>query len=118
VSVEQDLKELLQSLVGNRVYPDVAPAAAALPRMTYQQVGGESVQFLERTAPSKKNGRFQINFWAAGRIEASSLALQAENRLLVATIFQVEALGAPVAIYEPDTKLYGTRQDWSIWSVR
>jgi hypothetical protein len=119
MSVEQDLKELLNPLAASRVFPDLAPAAAALPRITYQQIGGESISFLERTTlPSKKNGRFQINAWAETRIEAAALALQIENTMLLTGVFQTEAQGSPVAVYEPDTKLYGTRQDFSIWSAR
>lgn len=39
----------LQALVGGRCYPDVAPSAAALPRIVYQQVGGRSVPYTEGT---------------------------------------------------------------------
>lgn len=115
MTVEADLFAAIKSLTANRVYPDVAPVDAAKPYITYQQVGGEAVNFMESAAPGKRNGRFQINCWAETRVAAMSLARQAEDALIESTTLRAYVLGAPVAIYEEDTKLYGTRQDFSIW---
>lgn len=115
MTVEADIFNRLKTLVSNRVYPDVAPVGAAKPYITYQQVGGEGVNFMENAVPSKKNGRFQFNAWATTRAEAASLSRQVEDSLVTSPVLLATVMGAPVAIYEEDTKLYGTRQDFGIW---
>lgn len=118
MTVESDLYAALQSLVAGRVYPDVAPDGATTPYITYQQIGGKSTQYLESTLPDKKNGRFQVNVWATTRTSASALVLQVEAAIVGSMAFQSEAIGAHVSDYEPDTKLFGAMQDFSIWSAR
>lgn len=115
MTVEADIFNALKGLVSNRVYPDVAPEGAARPYITYQQVGGGAVNFVDPTIPSKRNGRFQINVWANTRAAASTLARQVEDALRATAALQTTVLSAPVASYEPDTKLYGTLQDFSVW---
>ena len=116
MSVESAIFDALRGFVNDRVYPDVAPKEVfALPRITYQQVGGQGVNFLDPSIPSKKNGRFQINVWAATRLQAAALARDAEDALRMVPTLQATVLGAAVAVYEADTELYGTRQDFSCW---
>lgn len=118
MTVEATLFTLLTSLVAGRVYPDVAEEGATRPYITYQQVGGQSVAYTEGALPTSKNGRFQLNAWATTRAGAAALSLQIEAALVAAPTLQVEPLGAPVALYEPDTRLYGAMQDFSVWSAR
>jgi len=108
------LKGLVQDADGTvRIFPDVAEFGTPPPYITYQQVGGAALNFLEAAPPGKRNGRFQLNCWAGSRIDASELGRQVEDALV--TALGAYVLGAAVAAYEPDTKLYGTRQDFSIW---
>lgn len=115
MTVESLLFSALGSLVANRVFPDVAPLNTAKPYLTYQQVGGTAVSFLESGIVGKRNGRFQINAWATTRLDAAALSRAVEDALVTSTPLRAYVLGAPVAIYEPETLLYGTRQDFSIW---
>lgn len=115
MSIETTLVSSLQALVAGRCYPDVAPELTARPYITYQQVGGAALNFIDPAVPSKKNGRFQINVWADSRAQAAPLAGQIEDALRAVPSLQTTVLGAPVATYEPDTKLRGTRQDFSFW---
>lgn len=115
MSLETDLYTALQALASGRMYPDVAPEGTALPYITYQQIGGQGVNFLDPTVPSKKNARVQINVWAGTRLAAANLARSIEDTLRGAASLQVSVLGALTALHEPDTGLYGTRQDFSIW---
>lgn len=115
MSVETVLFDTLKTLVSNRVYPDVAPDLTARPYITYQQVGGQGVNFIDPTVPSKKNARFQVNVWADTRSAAATLAGQIEGALRAAASLQTTVLGALVASYESDTKLRSTRQDFSFW---
>jgi hypothetical protein len=118
MTVESDIIAALSSLVTARVYPDAAPPTPTRPYIVYQQVGGEAPTFLERAVPSKKNGRFQVNVWATTRIQAAALAVQAETAMTTATAFQCKPLGAFISLYEEDTQLRGTTQDFSVWSTR
>lgn len=114
MSLESDIFDALKALVANRVYPDVAPAGAENPFIVYQQAGGEAVNFLEAGAPAKRNARMQIACWATTRLAAATLARQAEDAL-TASALKAFSIGALTAIYEEDTGLFGSRQDFSIW---
>lgn len=115
MSLESTLFDALKGLVGSRVFPDVAPENTTRPYITYQQVGGQAVNFLDTTVPSKKNARIQINTWADTRQSAAALSRQVEDTLRSVAALQTQALGAAVSIYEMDTKLRGARQDFSVW---
>lgn len=116
MSMEASIFAALQSLVSGRVYPDVAPEKAGKPYITYQQVGGEGVNFIDQaTVPSRKNARVQVNVWADTRLAASGLARQVEDTLRAVTALQVTVLGAATALYEKEAGLFGTRQDFSVW---
>ena len=116
MSAESIIFDTLRGLVADRVFPDVAPEGTARPYCTFQQVGGAVVNFIDGGIPSKRNGRYQINCWADTRLQAAMLARKAEDALRAALTLQTTVLGAPVAEYEEDTKLYGARQDFSLWT--
>lgn len=116
MTAESIIFDTLRGLVADRVFPDVAPEGTVRPYITFQQVGGAAVNFIDATLPSKRNGRFQLNVWADTRLQAALIARQVEDALRVAPALQTTVLGAPVADYEADTKLYGTRQDFSAWT--
>ena len=118
MSVESDIFNTLRGLVADRVFPDVAPFNTPRPYITYQQVGGEALSFVENDVPSKKHARFQISVWANTRAEASALVLQVEQAMLTASAFQARPLGAPIAAYDDDTDVRGAHQDFSVWSDR
>lgn len=110
------LQEALVQFAGGRVFPDVAPESTTRPYITWQQVGGESVNFIDSTVPGKKNARVQVNVWADTRLEAATLAELVEDMLRGVAALQTTVLGAPTSVYEPDTNLRGSMQDFSFWS--
>lgn len=114
MTVEADLLAVLDPLVAQRVYPDVGPDNVVMPYVTYQQVGGVPANFMSGV-PDKRNGRFQINVWSRTRVEAMSLIRQIEDAVRLSTVLLATTEGGAVAVYEPETKLYGARQDFSIW---
>lgn len=118
MTIEADIYTTLQGLVGGRCFPDVAPLTTVRPYITYTQIGGEAISYVENTLPSSKNGRFQVNVWADTRASASSTILLVEAALLTSSTFQARAVGAPSSGYEPDVPVYGSMQDFSIWSNR
>lgn len=116
MSVESVIFDTLKGLVANRVFPDIAPAGTARPYITYQQVGGEAVNFLDPTVPSKKRSRFQLNVWSDTRASVAALAIAVEDALRQVASLQTTVEGAPVASYEPETNLRGSLQDFSFIS--
>jgi hypothetical protein len=118
MSAESTLFTLLSSLVETRVYPDVAPEGSALPRIVYQQVGGQGLSFLDGTLPSKENGRMQIACWATTRAAAIALAKQVEVAVCGSSALQAIPLGARASDWEQDTGFYACRQDFSVWPSR
>lgn len=113
MSIEAAVFNALKGLVANRVYPDFAPDGATLPFITYQQVGGQAISFMDQANPDKRNARVQVNVWAASRSAASALSKQVEDALRFLPASTVT--GAAVSEYESALKLYGTRQDFSFW---
>lgn len=118
MSAEATLYTLLSGLVAGRIYPDVAPSGAGLPRIVYQQVGGVGLSFVDGAMPSKENGRMQIVCWAATRLAAINLAKQVEAAVCGSAALQATPLGARASDYEQDTNLYACRQDFSVWPNR
>ena len=118
MTVESSIYNALKGLVGNRVFPDVAPLATVKPFITYIQIGGEAVSFLERAVPSKQNGSFQIDCYADTRAATAALALQVESAMVTATTFQSKPVAAPSARYDSDMLIYSSTQDFSVWSDR
>ena len=118
MTVEASIVALLSPLVDGRVFSDVAPFETPRPYATYQQVGGHVITLVAKEVPSKQNGFFQVTVWADKRSEAAAVALQIEAALITATAFSAKPMAAPIARNEPDLKLYGSQQDFSIWSDR
>ena len=116
MTLEADLYALLSPLVAGRVYPDVGPNNAQPPYITFQQIGGQTLNYLGREIPTLRNARVQINVWAATRAQAMQTGRQAEDAMRTATAFQAAPLGAALARKDADDPLYGAQQDFSIWS--
>ncbi len=118
MTVESDIYTALKGLVSNRCFPDVAPISTVRPYITYTQIGGEALTFIGAEVPSKKHGRFQINVWADTRASASSVMLEVESAMTLDTAFQAKPIGAASSDYDHDMTLYGSMQDFSVWSQR
>ncbi len=118
MTVEADITSVLLELAVGPVYPDLAPANVARPFLVYQQVGGVAPVFLERAVPSKQNGRFQINVWSLTRKEAKAIAINIESAMVNSILFDAKPLSAPLSVYDEDTELRGSTQDFTIWSDR
>ncbi|MBR8084560.1 DUF3168 domain-containing protein [Burkholderia vietnamiensis] len=112
-SAEAIVYGALKLLAGGRIYPDVAPQLVVRPYVTYQAVGGQSTNYMSDT-DNLQNARIQVNAWADDRKTAIDLIQGAIAALTGEPIYATN-IGAPVSTYEPDTKLYGSRLDFSIW---
>ena len=117
MTMEEDLLAVLLT-VCPRAFCDFAPTDTPRPYVTYQQIGGAAVTFLDGARPSKRNAIMQINVWDDDRLEANALASQIEDALTAATQFQARPNGAFASDFDPDMERYGTRQDFDIWADR
>lgn len=115
MSLESDIFSALTSLASGRIYPDVAPNGATRPFVVYQQVGGQAFAFLENAAVGKRNASVQVSCWAATRAAANTLARSAEDAMVASAALRARPIGAFVAVFDEDTKLYGCQQDFSIF---
>ena len=115
--MEADLNTLLKAICP-RVFPDVAPSGTALPYVTWQGLGGESLSFLDNTTGDKRNTLMQISVWSTTRGESLSLIRQAEESICASSAWQVWPQGEAASTYEKDTKLYGSIQRFLIFAAR
>lgn len=60
------------AIAGQRVYPAPAPEAAALPNVTWQQIGDGSTR-VSSGMLNVRQTRVQVNVWADDRLEAINL---------------------------------------------
>ncbi|CAK0596609.1 Protein of uncharacterised function (DUF3168) [Burkholderia pseudomallei] len=112
-TAESIVYEAIKTLAAGGVYPDAAPIGAAHPFIVFQAVGGQSTNYMSNT-DNLQNARMQISVWADDRITAVNLMQSVIDALTPAPIYAV-TIGAPVSTWEFDTKLYGSRLDFSIW---
>lgn len=101
-----------------RVFQDFAPTNTPRPYVTFQQIGGETVEFLDRAVASKENAYVQVNVWADTRKEAKGTIQQIEVALVQATEFQASPQAAPSNDFDPDMDRYSSMQDFSVWADR
>lgn len=116
MTVEADILAVVQPLCA-RTFPDFAPVTTALPYCTFQQIGGEAVNYVDNTEPDRENAEFQVNVWAGTRKEAKALIKQIAAALRAASTFTARPTSAPVSDFDADMKRYGARQDFTVWSA-
>jgi hypothetical protein len=104
--------------VATRVFPDFAPVSTARPYVTYQQIGGQAVNMLDRIVPNKRNATIQVNVWSDTRAEAMTLIQGIEDAIRATTVFQGEPVSAAMGDFDADVPVYGANQDFSIWADR
>jgi len=117
MTLEEKLTALLKTICP-RVKPDFAPVNTERPYITYQQIGGEAPDFLDGAVPTVENAEIQINVWADSRSAAKGLMMRIEVALIQATALQASPVSASVSDFDVDIPVYGSRQDFSVWSNR
>lgn len=118
MTIEAKLNAALAGLVGGRLYPNLAPEAAAVPYIVFQQVGGAAVTYERDEVVNLRNGRFQIAVWSDRYQEAVSISQQAEAALITTADLQARPIGALVARVEANPRRHGAMQDFTIWDRR
>jgi hypothetical protein len=117
MSLESDLYTILVG-VTPRVFPDYAPVNTVRPYVTFQQIGGQAINFVDRLIPNKRNAEIQVNVWASTRQETLTLIQAIEDAIRMSTAVQGEPLSAPIMDFDADVPVYGAMQDFTIWDDR
>jgi hypothetical protein len=117
MSLETELTTVLSGICP-RVFPDVAPYGTQQPYITWQQIGGPALTYVEGALPDKRGALIQINVWDDRRIDANAMALQIEAALVAATSMQAQARSAFSASFDDADLARGTMQDFEIWAAR
>lgn len=108
--IESHIAARLGALAGGRVYPDIAPADAAAPRITWLAVGTVTGWVLSGWDGSQ-NASLQVDCWANTRLEAIQLGQQTFEALAQpGPGFTVGGAQRLPDDYEADTRLY--RVSW------
>ena len=116
--IGEKIFSILGPLVDNRVFPSDAPINTQKPYVIWQKIGGESIATLSGDIPDKQNSFIQIKVWDSSQLLASRLAQQIEDTLRTSAEIQASPQNEPIDLREADLGLYGTMQDFNIWSQR
>ncbi|HEY0063149.1 MAG TPA: DUF3168 domain-containing protein, partial [Telluria sp.] len=92
------------------------PEQTARPYITYQNVGGSPISFLDSTIPSKEFALVQVNVWADSRLAASDLGKIVEDTLRGTTALQTDIVTGRHATYDETTGYRGTMQDFRFFT--
>lgn len=114
MSMEEDLATLVEPLLAGGFWPDVADIDADLPYGTYNQVGGQTVDPIDGSAPGLWSARIQINVWAITRKQANE-KMRAIETTIRASPFNARPIGALRVDFNEVTKARGAMQDFEVW---
>lgn len=98
-----------------RSYPTVAPDSVTPPYVLWQQVGGIDYSALENVR-LMRHSLMQISVWGTSPASIGAIRDSIETALRQHATLVAKPSGAHRMLYEPDTKLHGTQQDWDIWT--
>lgn len=117
MSMETDMVALLRTLCST-VAPDAAPQGTAAPWVTWQLIGGQPQRYTEQAPADRRMSYVQINAWCSTRQASLTLIRAIEDALCASTAFEATPNAEPIADHEPDLKLYGMSQDFTIFAPR
>lgn len=106
----------LSTLVGARVYPDVAPQAVAKPYVVWQQIWSETAEDFDGPASASSLDIHQIQITSWADTAQKAISVQEQVRLAIETASAFDAWGEQQRSmgYESDTKLFGRQIDFFI----
>lgn len=112
MSIQDEIKNLLQSTAAGGAWGNAAPAAPTLPYITYSRTSVSPQNTLDG-ASNLRNTRLQISVWSGTYDEAQSIATAVKT--------QLDGWGRKNLInleqdyYDPDMSLHCVRLNVSVW---
>ena len=111
----------LSSLVGARIYPDVAPQDAIAPRVVWQEVSELQANDLGGSVETSGLNRYriQVTSWAKGAERGATKSREVDSQVRLAmnaaSGFKTLLLDSRALDYEPETSLHGYQSDFAVW---
>lgn len=104
-------------VVGTRVYRTQARQATARPFIVWQTVTEADVMDLDGTPATGglQNPRIQVTSWAEKSTDADALDRLVRAAMAAASAFKSLKVDHRDLPFEPDTRLYGSQTDFSLW---
>lgn len=104
----------VNALVGARIYPDVAPQDAARPYIVWQEVSNVPANGLDGFL-NLDNFRVQVTCWGVKATDVRDIDAAVRAAMDAATSFKSLQVDHRALPFEPDTKLFGSQSDFSVW---
>lgn len=104
----------VSSMVGARIYPNVAPEEVAKPYIIITRILTNHQNSLDGTN-ALRNPHFQIDMFGTRRDDLRILADAVQASMMAASFPAVP--GNDLETYEPDTRIHHIIQDYSVWTV-
>lgn len=123
MNIEDLVPEVLNTLVGGRVWESATPenlprddiTKVVLPFIVWTVMGGQDSEYVEQTpAPTHSNARIQVHAVTPLGTSPSTL-MKAVRDALLASTYTVGVYGSPVGTYDAARKLKGRFQQFSVW---
>lgn len=112
MSFESDLYAVLDAVAPGSVYPDFAPVDTPRPYVTWQKIGGPSLNPLGGETSGRRSVEVQVNVWADSRLQATTLIRSIEAAMRATTAFFAEPMSEPVDDFDADIPVYGSLQSF------
>lgn len=112
----------LSTIVGAKIFPDVAPQGTGAPYVVWQEIS--LVAASNDMAGSVETGglsnfRIQVTSWAKGSDRGATKAREVDGQvrlaMIAATGFKSLLVDNRALPFEQDTKLHGVQSDFSVW---
>lgn len=112
MTIEQDIFNALDGLVGGRVYPLVMPEKGTKPAIVYTRIGSNPENTLDGGATIDQI-RIQVDTYANTYAETKTIS--ASVRSIMESASFKGTLQSDQDLFEPDIKLYRVSQDYYVW---
>jgi hypothetical protein len=116
VNLEENMIQILSSLVGGKVFwdqtPDVVPKGDFI---ILSRVGGRAGWYMENEIPDHKHARLQVTAFSDRSAQREYLADQIEYRMAHAGFPACEPQGSWRGFSEPSFKKYACLWQFGVW---
>lgn len=119
MTIESDVHAAIAT-VCPRVFPVLAKVGVQRPYVTVQNIGGQPLYWLDRSASDKRMVRLFVKSWANSKPEALALARQIEAAMMAATAFTARVESELLDDVETDGEpwLYSELQEFVVFGLR
>lgn len=121
MTIESDIVAVLEAdvaltaLISTRIYPMRLPQNPTWPNLVYSRSSTDFHNTISTNAAGQANARFQLDCRADDYAEVRDVAAKAITAMTGAAAFDALIVSDSDFPYEPDTEIYRTVLDFSVW---